>query len=124
MLIFGRLVCIWIVFVRRSRTGRPPRIEGPSRAHWSQGLDGTQWTHTRPVPHETRPQRTCGQSISRLFSYSSVSSATGNYQMFCCRYVSKGCSLADLGLPLQTSLIIRSPLRLMRLQHLQSARAD
>lgn len=37
--------------VRRSRTRRPSRIEGPPRASWSQGLDGTKWTHTGPVPH-------------------------------------------------------------------------
>ncbi|KAF3849188.1 hypothetical protein F7725_015685 [Dissostichus mawsoni] len=37
---------------------------GASWASWSQGLDGTHWTHTRPVTHQTGPQRTCGASRS------------------------------------------------------------
>lgn len=48
--------------VRRAGTWRPTGIVRTPRASWSQGLHGTHWTNTRPVPCETWPQRSCGQS--------------------------------------------------------------
>lgn len=48
--------------VRRAGTRGPAGNVGSPWASWSQGLHGTHWTNTRPVPRETRPQRSCGQS--------------------------------------------------------------